>query len=201
MLDIDFSELIISKKNVLTSELQNIGNIIGEKNDSILVEDPGINDSVLVIPKSKIKAYNGAQLILDIPASQIESYGGRQEIRKTTPVPLLTERLYVSKQTNEGKFTIIKKPVTETKTIDVSVTHEQVSIETRKPAEGQTETSQKPITSRVVIQIPIKREKIEVAKIPYINEEVIIRKKPVTEIKEITEEITAEKINLSNDDI
>ena len=62
MLDIDFSELIISKKNVLTSERHNIGNIIGEKNSN-LVEDPGINDNVLVIPKSKIKTYDGAQLI------------------------------------------------------------------------------------------------------------------------------------------
>ncbi len=84
MLNIDFSELIISKKNVLTSERQNIGNIIGEKDDSILVEDPGINDSVLVIPKSKIEVYDGAQLILGIPTSQIQSYVEKQAIESTT---------------------------------------------------------------------------------------------------------------------
>jgi uncharacterized protein (TIGR02271 family) len=195
MLNIDFSELIISKKNVLTSERHNIGNIIGEKDDSILVEDPGINDSVLVIPKSKIEAYDGAQLILSIPASEIQSNGEKQEIKEPTTVPLLEERLNVSKQTMDNKFTITKEPITEIKTVEVSVTHEEISIERRKPENGQTETSQKPITSREVIQIPINREEVKITKSPYIKDEIVIKKKPVTEVKEITEEVISERIN------
>jgi uncharacterized protein (TIGR02271 family) len=188
VLNIDFSELIISKKNVLTSERQNIGNIIGEKDDSILVEDPGINDSVLVIPKSKIDVYDGAQLILGIPASQIQSYGEKQEIENQTIVPLLEERLNTSKHTIEDKFTITKEPMIETKTIEVTVKHEEVSIETRKPENGQTETDQKPVTSKEEIEIPVKREKIEIIKKPIIKEELVVKKKPITEVKEITEE-------------
>lgn len=195
MLNIDFSELIISKKNVLSSEHQNIGNIIGEKDDSILVEDPGINDSVLVIPKSKIEVYDGAQLILGIPATQIQSYGEKQEIEESTTVPLLEERLNVSKQTIDDKFAITKEPITEIKTIEVSVTHEEISIERRKPENGQTETDQKPVTSKEVIEIPVKREEIEVTKRPYVKDEVVIKKKPVTEVKEITEEVISERIN------
>jgi len=195
VLNIDFSELIVSKKNVLTSEGQNIGNIIGEKDDSILVEDPGINDSVLVIPKSKIEVYDGAQLILDISASQIQSYGEKQEIEELTTVPLIEEQLNVSKQTIEDKFTITKKPITEIKTIEVSVTNEEISIEIRKPESGKTETDQKPITSREEIQIPVKREEIEVTKRPYVKDEVVIKKKPLTEVKEITGEVSSERIN------
>ncbi|HYF99556.1 MAG TPA: YsnF/AvaK domain-containing protein [Candidatus Saccharimonadales bacterium] len=195
MLNIDFSELIISKKNVLTSERQNIGNIIGEKDDSILVEDPGINDSVLVIPKSKIEVYDGAQLILGIPTSQIQSYVEKQAIEESTTVPLLEERLNVSKQTIDNKFAITKEPITEIQTIEVSVTHEEISFERRKPESGQTETDQKPITSREVIEIPVKREEIEVTKSPYVKDEVVIKKKPVTEVKEITEEVSSERIN------
>lgn len=196
VLNIDFSELIISKKNVLTSERQNIGNIIGEKDDSILVEDPGINDSVLVIPKSKIDVYDGAQLILGIPASQIQSYGEKQEIENQTIVPLLEERLNTSKHTIEDKFTITKEPMIETKTIEVTVKHEEVSIETRKPENGQTETDQKPVTSKEEIEIPVKREKIEIIKKPIIKEELVVKKKPVTEVKEIREEVISERINI-----
>ena len=198
MLDIDFSELIISKKNVLTSERHNIGNIIGEKEDSILVEDPGINDNVLVIPKSKIKAYDGAQLILDISLSEIRSYGEIQEIHESKIIPLLGERLDLSKQTIEDKFVITKEPITETKTISVSVTHEEISVETRKPESGQIKTSQKPITNREVIQIPIKREEVKITKIPYIKEEIIVKKKPVTDVKEFTEDVTMERANVSS---
>jgi stress response protein YsnF len=152
VLNIDFSELIISKKNVLTSEPQNIGNIIGKKDNSILAEDPSINDTVLVIPKFKIEAYGGAQLILGIPASEIQSYEEKQELEEPTTISLLGERLEVLKRTVEDNVTITKEPLTETKTIEVSLTHEEISIERRKPETGQTETDQKPISSREEIK-------------------------------------------------
>ncbi|HET6590995.1 MAG TPA: DUF2382 domain-containing protein [Candidatus Nitrosocosmicus sp.] len=85
-------------------------------------------------------------------------------------MPLLAERFDVVKQTMEDKFTITKEPITETKTIEVSLTHEEISLEIRKPEYGQTKTSQKPITSKEVIQIPIKREEVEVTKIPFVRE-------------------------------
>lgn len=152
----------------------------------------------MVIPKSKIKAYEGAQLILDISTSEIITYGEIQEIHESKIIPLLEERLDVSKQTIEDKFTITKEPITQTKTISVSVTHEEISVETRKPEGGQIKTSQKPITSREVIQIPIKREEVKMTKIPYVKEEVVIKKKPITTVTEITEDVTMERVNLSD---
>ena len=53
-------------------------------------------------------------------------------LRETdTRVPLIEERLNVSKQESAQEATITKKPVTETKTVDVPVMHEEVTIERR----------------------------------------------------------------------
>jgi uncharacterized protein (TIGR02271 family) len=123
-----------------------------------------------------------------------------KETDESTTVPLMEERIDVSKRTEEDTATIIKEPITETKTIEVPVTHEEISIERRKPESGQTETDQKPVTSREEIEIPVKREEIEVTKRPYVKEEVVVKKKPVTETKEITEEVVTEKVNVSDDD-
>ncbi|HYF99835.1 MAG TPA: DUF2382 domain-containing protein [Candidatus Saccharimonadales bacterium] len=123
-----------------------------------------------------------------------------RETEESTTVPLMEERVDVSKRIEEDTATIIKEPITETKTIEVPVTHEEISIERRKPESGQTETDQKPVTSKEEIEIPVKREEIEVTKRPYVKEEVVVKKKPVTETKEITEEVVTEKVNVSDDD-
>ena len=53
-------------------------------------------------------------------------------LRETdTRVPLIEERLNVSKQESAQEATITKEPVTETKTVDVPVMHEEVTIERR----------------------------------------------------------------------
>ena len=57
---------------------------------------------------------------------------------------LTGENLDVSKDTKESQTTITKEPVTETKTVQVPITHEEVTIETRPPSE-QTE-AQTPVS-------------------------------------------------------
>ena len=48
-------------------------------------------------------------------------------------IPLTEERLDVSKESRENQATVTKKPVTESKTVEVPLTREEVSIE-RRPA-------------------------------------------------------------------
>jgi hypothetical protein len=81
MSSIDYSELIKSKKNVLTSERLDCGNIIGERDDSIIVEREGLREHVYVIPKSKVDAYDGAQIILKATEADLKSF---EEKRDTT---------------------------------------------------------------------------------------------------------------------
>ncbi|MGZ5546712.1 MAG: YsnF/AvaK domain-containing protein, partial [Nitrososphaeraceae archaeon] len=113
-------------------------------------------------------------------------------------IPLTEERLDVSKKSQENQATITKKPVTETKTVEVPLTREEVSIE-RRPASGQTE-AQSPIQSQEEIKIPLKREEAQVSKKPYVKEEVVVKKKAVTDKKEIREDVTSEELDTSKVD-
>ncbi len=81
MSSIDFSELIKSKKGVITSEREDCGNIIGERDDSIIVEKDGISEHVYLLPKSKVGGYDGAQLILNISATELRSFEERKETK------------------------------------------------------------------------------------------------------------------------
>lgn len=74
MSEIDFSELIISKKGVISSDHEPAGNIIGERGDSIIVEKGVANEHIYLIPKSKIEAYDGAQLILKATYQDLHSF-------------------------------------------------------------------------------------------------------------------------------
>ena len=135
---------------------------------------------------------------IDNMDTQLLSNQESETEESTTRVPLMEERIEVSKRIEEDTTTIVKKPITETKTIEVPVTHEEISIERRKPGGEHTYTEQKPITSTEEIEIPVKREEIKVNKRPYIKEEVVVKKKPVTETKEITEEVVTEKVDVSD---
>jgi hypothetical protein len=77
MSSIDFSELIISKKGVISSDNQPCGNIIGERDDKVIVEQG--RSRLYYIPKSKIRGYDGAQLQLDFPFSDLSNYEERSE--------------------------------------------------------------------------------------------------------------------------
>ena len=106
----------------------------------------------------------------------------------------------MNKSVKESHATITKEPVTETKTVEVPVTHEEVSIERRQPT-GETSTAQEPITSTEDIEIPLKSEEVEVSKTPYVKEEVVVKKKPVTETREFKEEVTSEKVNVAESNV
>src|SRR5215210_1751608 len=88
------------------------------------------------------------------------------------------------------------EPVTETKTVEVPITHEELLVERRPASESTTSTSdlEPPVTSKEEIKIPLKKEEVEVKKEPYVKEEVVLKKRRVTETKTITEEIKSERL-------
>jgi uncharacterized protein (TIGR02271 family) len=56
----------------------------------------------------------------------------------------------------QSQATITKEPVTETKKVEVPLTHEEVTIE-RRPPNGDTQ-AQEPVSSKEDITIPVKKE-------------------------------------------
>lgn len=108
-----------------------------------------------------------------------------QDIDNTT-IPLIGEKSEESKNIKVGQTTLTKEPVIETKTVQVPLVHEEVTIEKRPP--NNKTKAQSPATSTKNIAIPIKKEVTDVTKIPYITEDVVVKRKLVTETKEITSE-------------
>ena len=71
---IDFAELIKSHKGVSTSDRQDCGNVIGQREDSVIVERDVMNEHIYVVPKSKIQGYDGARLILNVSEADLKSF-------------------------------------------------------------------------------------------------------------------------------
>jgi uncharacterized protein (TIGR02271 family) len=115
----------------------------------------------------------------------------------------------VSKKDVMVEAKIIKRPLKDTKVVEVELTHEELIIEKRSVSEADKMTempttppgsssSQEITQSKTEINIPLKREDVVISKKPYVKEEIVIRKKPVTETKTITEQVTSEKVSVIN---
>jgi uncharacterized protein (TIGR02271 family) len=117
-----------------------------------------------------------------------------------TRVPVVEERLSVNKVQSVIDLTITKEPVTETTSIEVPVTYEEITIQRRRrpvnKANAEEQTGEGPVQTNTEIKIPLMKEEIEISKQPYVKEEVIIRKKPVIETRTVTEEVKSEKVKV-----
>ena len=185
--------LVLVQRGILNKERFLIPQELGESYDGDIVRFRISEDDLL----SKYREGNDDVTDTNTELSETtkdSEYSGKDTDSQT--IPLTEERLDVSKDIQEEQATITKKPVTETKTVEVPVTHEEISIETRAPSGGEGQVaSEGPVTSAQEINIPLKKEEVEVTKTPYVKEEVSIKKKPVTETREVTEEVTSERIN------
>jgi uncharacterized protein (TIGR02271 family) len=115
---------------------------------------------------------------------------------KEEVIPLMSEKIDVVKKELVDETAITKKPVKETKTVEVQLIREEIESIERRPPTGVTE-AQNPVESPEEIKIPLKREEPEVTKKPYVKEEVVVKKKNVTDKKEITEDISSEELDTS----
>jgi uncharacterized protein (TIGR02271 family) len=187
---------------------EDFGEVQDVLNGFVLVQRGIINKEKFLIPQELAESYDGDIVRFRIAEDDLlnkyrEGSGitataaGETETEQT--IPLTEERLEVSKDVQEQHATITKEPITETKTVQVPVTHEEVSIERRTPSGGEGQVaSQGPVTSQEEISIPLKKEEVEVNKTPYVKEEVTVKKKPVTETREVTGEVTSERISTDN---
>jgi uncharacterized protein (TIGR02271 family) len=91
---------------------------------------------------------------------------------------------------------LIKEPVTEIKTMKVTLTYEELIVERRPPTEATTSRKglRAPITSKEEIKIPLKKEEVIVKKEPFVREEVVIKKRRMDERK--TYPVIEERLNV-----
>jgi uncharacterized protein (TIGR02271 family) len=216
--NIEWDDII--KKEARGINDEDLGEVQEIQGNYVLVQKGMINKEKFYIPKDQAESYDGNVLRFrfseqDLSQFQREPpniYGenSMQEQETTNQeteteeegnIPLTEERLDISKKSQENQATITKKPVKETKTVEVPLTREEVSIERRSPKSGnETEAQSSPIQSEEEIKIPVRREEAEVTKKPYVKEEVAVKKKKVTDKKKVTEDVTSEELDTSNID-
>jgi uncharacterized protein (TIGR02271 family) len=211
--NIDWNDVI--KKEAKGNNDEDFGEVQDIQGNYVLVQKGIINKEKFYIPKDQAESYDGDVLRFRISEQELSQFQHEppstwdsdsthetttyeRDTNEEEHIPLTEERLDVSKTSEENQATVTKKPVTESKTVEVPLTREEVSIE-RRPASGQTE-AQSPIQSEKEIKIPLKREEAKVSKKPYVKEEAVIKKKAFTDTKEITEDVTSEELDTSNID-
>jgi uncharacterized protein (TIGR02271 family) len=221
--NIDWNDVI--KKEARGSDDEDLGEVQETGQDYVLVQKGMINKEKFYIPKNMVKSYDGDVLRFDISKEEVknrymrdsppiaEEYSSssyRQEEDKSnsnvsretdTRIPLIEERLNVSKEESTEEATVTKEPITETKTVEVPVTHEEVTIEKRPPRDRKytSISADSPVESKTEIKIPLKKEEVQVTKQSYVKEEVVVNKKPLTKTQQVDEQVRSEKISNAND--
>jgi hypothetical protein len=115
---IDWSELIKDKKGVVTKDNQACGNIIGEDEQDIIIEEGAINTHIYRVPKSTVGGYNGAELTLNIQYNELETYEEKEEGKdKEKKEGSITESIKNKVNSIKEKTTDTAKDVKE-KTVD-----------------------------------------------------------------------------------
>jgi uncharacterized protein (TIGR02271 family) len=215
---IDWNSIV--GKNVKTVDYQDAGKVIGaaDNEDTIIISYEGPHSSYNYrVPKRCVQGFNDPDLLLsiaraelaDYEISDIQSYAAHLGSIKTEQkggeeertVPVIEEKLNVSKKIITDEATIIKEPVMETKILEVSVMHEEVVIEKRAASEeGDTTILENPPpkNTRTQIRVPLIHEVVKIKKEPYVKQEIVIRKKPRTETKTISDFVISEKVDTSS---
>jgi len=174
----------------------------------VLTQKGLVNKEKFYIPKYLVQGYDGDTLWFNASKNELEGwvrdsppdYSEYTRYRSAelptdieTKIPVIEERMQVSKRVSTEEATITKEPTTETKTVEVPVTHEEMTIE-RRPASGTS--SQSPSSTKTEIKVPLSKEEVEVKKEPYVKEEVVVKKEPVTETRTVSDTVTSEKVNV-----
>jgi uncharacterized protein (TIGR02271 family) len=215
----DWSSMV--GKKVKTVDYQDVGKVVGaaENEDTIIISYEGPHSSYNYrVPKQYVQGFNSTDLLLSIARAELADYeisdiqdyaaqlrsikteqkGGEGEEKIT--VPVIEEKLNISKKIITEETTIIKEPVSEATTVQVSVMHEEVTVEKRPVTEANASASENApsMNTRTEIRVPLIHEVVKVKKEPYVKEEIVIKKKPRTETKTVSEFVTKEKVVTSN---
>jgi uncharacterized protein (TIGR02271 family) len=223
--DINWND-VIEKEAVGIDDLE-LGKV-KQVGDTFVVTQKGlINKKKYHLPLSSVDGFDDEVLKLKIKEADLKSYEQTSDESSSafddyssfkasdmskdmeTTIPLLSEELEVSKKVIEDNIKIVKEPKKETKTAQIELMHEKVTIEKRPVSQSDNKpdnsylSKQEPFSqdSKTEIIIPIKREEPVVTKKSFVREEIIVKKKPISETKTITEEITNEEINYNNEDL
>ena len=112
-------------------------------------------------------------------------------------IQLRAERLVINKQrVQHGEARVRKEIVTEMKSIDVPVSHEELVIE-RQAVTGDVAVDSAPIADET-IRIPLTEEQANISKETVVREEVEIGKRRIEDVEHISEAVRNEKLRVDD---
>jgi len=76
---INWTELVKDRKGIRTKDNKSCGNIIGDDEENIIIEDGAVRQHFYRVPKSAAGAYNGAELTLNITYDDLKTYEDKDE--------------------------------------------------------------------------------------------------------------------------
>ncbi len=99
-----------------------------------------------------------------------------------------------------GEVDIVKQVVSEQKTIDVPVTHEEVVIE-HHPVSGQPQASNTPISANEneTIRIPVNEERVNVEKETVTTDDITVGTRKVQETERFTDTVRHEELKVNRE--
>ena len=116
----------------------------------------------------------------------------REQNQEQNRIQLLGEVLRVHKdRVSRGEVRLRKEVITETQTVQVPVTREELVIE-RRPADESAQVNS--TIGESEIRIPLSEERASVDKSTVVREEVEVAKKPVQEVRDLTGEVRREEL-------
>ena len=220
--DFPWNEII--KKEARGIDDADFGEIQSVDPEHVITQKGIIDKEIFSFPTNLVQEYDGNRVLFKVTEEEarnsymhsqnIDDYSRGTETETNTNdeslsnitedeevIQLNSEELDVQKRVVEDETTITKKPVKETKTVEVELNREEIeSIEKRPPSDESEGEAQNPIQSPEEIKISLRREEAQVTKKPYVKEEAVVKKKTVTDNKEITEEVTSEVLDDSDVD-
>lgn len=219
----------VLKKEVIGTDGLDLGEVAEVGNNFVIIQKGLLNKKRYIIPISTVENFDGDILRVKVDENDLLEYeepidpqfkdystfkSSDMSGEIETKIPVIGENLEIAKRIVEDKVDIIKDPVKETKTVEIELTYEKVSIERipfddkNKDTKEASESSnvdykpeiERPVSTKTQISIPLKREVPVVIKNPYIREEVVIKKRPVKETRIITTDITNERVSYNEDE-
>ena len=202
----------VIKKEARGTDDSDFGEVQEVGQSYVMTQRGIVNKDKFYIPKYKVEGYDGDTLWFDASEGDLQgfmremppSYEEYSRYRTAempsdieTRIPVIEERLDVTKRVTTDEATITKEPMTETKTMEVPVTHEELRVE-RRPASREAAEGETISRSRSEVKVPLTTEEVEVTKRPYVKEEVVVTKEPVTETETVSDTVTSERVNTEN---
>ena len=216
---IDWNDIL--KKEARGINNEDLGEVQEVTQDYVLVEKGVINRERFYIPRDLAVGYNGTILIFDISAEE----ANKKFLRDSPPVfstsqftgkdatitddltivPVMAERLDITKKETSQEAKIIKESITEIKTVEVQLARDELYIETRPMAnKGEQQAVDSSVQSDIptqeeVVALFLRAEVEEVLKHNHIKEEIVVKKKTSTNTESISEELRSERVSIEGE--